>query len=119
MTTTHRSNEMGRLLPIFVIVLVDLLGLTIIVPLLPLYAASFGATPLTIGVLGAAYPIMQALGAPLLGRLSDRFGRKPVLVVSQIGTFAGFVLMGFAQALPVLFLARIIDGLSGANIATA
>ena len=110
---------MGRLLPVFVIVLVDLLGLTIIIPLLPLYAASFGANAFVIGVLGATYPIMQLIGAPILGRLSDRYGRKPVLVVSQIGTFIGFILMGFANALPLLFLARIIDGVSGANIATA
>ncbi len=116
---SQRSSEMSKLLPVFVIVLVDLLGLTIIVPLLPLYAASFGATPVMIGLLGAAYPIMQALGAPLLGRLSDRFGRKPILMISQLGTFAGFVLMGLANSLPVLFLARIIDGISGANIATA
>lgn len=113
------GSEMSRLLPVFVIVLVDLLGLTIIVPLLPLYAASFGANPFMVGLLGAAYPIMQVIGAPILGRLSDRFGRKPVLIVSQIGTFIGFVLMGFANALPLLFIARIIDGLSGANIATA
>lgn len=113
------GSEMSRLLPVFVIVLVDLLGLTIIVPLLPLYAASFGANPFMVGLLGAAYPIMQVIGAPILGRLSDRFGRRPVLIVSQIGTFIGFVLMGFANALPLLFIARIIDGLSGANIATA
>ncbi len=110
---------MGRLMPIFVIVLVDLLGLTIIVPLMPLYAASFGANAFVVGLLGAAYPIMQIVGAPALGRLSDRFGRKPVLVASQIGTFVGFILMGFANALPLLFVARIIDGLSGANLSTA
>ncbi|HSM72877.1 MAG TPA: MFS transporter [Anaerolineales bacterium] len=111
--------DFKRILPIIVIVFVDLLGLSIIIPLLPLYAARFSATPLTIGILQAAYPMMQFLGAPILGRLSDRFGRKPVLVVSQIGTFAGFILLGFANTLPLLFLSRIIDGLSGANIATA
>lgn len=111
--------DMSRLLPVFVIVLVDLLGLTIIIPLLPLYAASFGANAFVIGLLGAAYPIMQIIGAPILGRLSDRYGRKPVLVASQVGTFIGFILMGVATALPLLFIARIIDGLSGANISTA
>lgn len=111
--------DMRKLMPVFIIVLVDLLGLTIIIPLLPLYAASFGASPFVIGLLGATYPIMQIIGAPILGRLSDRYGRKPVLVFSQIGTFIGFVLMGLANALPLLFIARIIDGLSGANIATA
>jgi len=116
----QRSRHgMDALLPVFVIVLVDLLGLTIIVPLLPMYAASFGASPFVIGMLGATYPIMQVIGAPLLGRLSDRVGRKPVLMASQFGTLIGFVIMGLANSLPLLFLARVIDGLSGANIATA
>lgn len=111
--------DFKRVLPIFVIVLTGLLGLTIIIPLLPLYAASYGADPFVIGLLGATYPIMQFIGAPVLGRLSDRFGRKPVLLVSQLGTVIGFLLMGFAGSIWMLFLARIIDGLSGANISTA
>ncbi len=119
MPPTDEKLNFRKVLPIFVIVLVDLMGLTIIIPLLPLYATSFGATPFVIGALGAAYPIMQFVGAPLLGRLSDRYGRKPVLVVSQIGTLVGFLVLGVANTLWVLFLARIIDGLSGANIATA
>ena len=108
-----------QVLPVFVIVLVDLLGLTIIIPLLPLYAASFGASALTIGTLEAAYPFLQLFGAPFLGRLSDRMGRKPVLLVSQLGTLVGFILLGFAGQLWILFLSRIIDGVSGANISTA
>jgi DHA1 family tetracycline resistance protein-like MFS transporter len=108
-----------KILPIFIIVLIDLLGLTIIIPLMPLYATAFGANALTIGLLGAAYPVMQFVGAPLLGRLSDRFGRKPVLLVSQAGTLIGFLILGFANSLWLLFLSRVIDGLSGANISTA
>ncbi len=122
MTTDTPSAEkldFKKILPIFVIVLVDLLGLTIIIPLLPLYATAYGANAAVIGVLGATYPIMQFLGAPILGRLSDRYGRKPVLVVSQIGTFIGFIILGVANALPLLFISRLIDGISGANIATA
>lgn len=111
--------DFKRVLPIFVIVLIDLLGLTIIIPLMPLYATSFGADAFLIGLMGAAYPTMQFIGAPVLGRLSDRFGRRPVLLVSQLGTFAGFLVLGFASSLWMLFLARIIDGISGANIATA
>ena len=111
--------DLKRILPIFVIVLVDLLGMTIIIPLLPLYAASFGANALLIGLLGATYPVMQFIGAPLLGRLSDRYGRKPILLVSQLGTLAGFILMGFSGSLWMLFIARLIDGFSGANISTA
>ncbi len=108
-----------QILPIFVIVLIDLLGLTIIIPLLPLYAASFSANAFTIGALGATYPIMQFFGAPVLGRLSDRFGRRPILIISQFGTLLGFLILGFSNSLLLLFLSRFIDGLSGANIATA
>ena len=116
---TEEKLDFKRILPVFVIVLIDLLGLTIIIPLMPLYAAAFGASAFMIGLLGAAYPAMQFIGAPLLGRLSDRFGRKPVLVVSQIGTLIGFIVLAMANSLWLLFLARLIDGLSGANIATA
>ena len=118
-TPADEKLDFKRVLPIFVIVLVDLLGLTIIIPLLPLYATAFGANAFIIGLLGATYPLMQFIGAPILGRLSDQYGRKPVLVISQIGTFIGFIVLGLANALPILFLSRIIDGLSGANIATA
>jgi MFS transporter, DHA1 family, tetracycline resistance protein len=123
-TATSSASTVDRLdfkkiLPIFVIVFIDLLGVTIIIPLMSFYAASFSASPFVIGLLGAAYPAMQFVGAPLLGRLSDRYGRKPVLLLSQIGTLIGFLLLGFGQSLWVLFLARIIDGLSGANISTA
>ena len=111
--------DFKKILPIFVIVLIDLLGLTIIIPLLPLYAASYGVNAFVIGLLGATYPIMQFIGAPILGRLSDRYGRKPILLISQIGTIVGFLLMGFAGSIWMLFVARAIDGLSGANIATA
>jgi len=111
--------DFKKIFPIFIVVLVDLLGLTIIIPLLPLYAATFNADPSMIGLIGAAYPLAQVIGAPILGRLSDRFGRKPILILSQIGTFIGFMLLGFANNLPMLFLARILDGLSGGNIAMA
>jgi MFS transporter, DHA1 family, tetracycline resistance protein len=122
--TSHTKDsedklDFKKIVPVFVIVLIDLMGLTIIIPLLPLYAASFGANAFVIGALGAAYPIMQFVGAPLLGRLSDRFGRRPVLIISQIGTLLGFIVLGLANTLWLLFVSRIIDGISGANIATA
>ncbi|MCB0189845.1 MAG: MFS transporter, partial [Caldilineaceae bacterium] len=107
------------LMPVYVPTLIIAFGRGMLVPILPLYAASFGANALLIGLLSGAYPVMQFLAAPMLGRLSDRFGRKPVLPPSQIGTFGGFVLMGVANALPLLLLARLIDGISGANISTA
>jgi len=118
-TSAPEKLDFKKVLPVLVIILVDLLGLSIIIPLMPLYAARFGADAFTIGLLGAAYPFMQFIGAPILGRLSDRFGRRPVLLVSQLGTLAGFILLGFANTLWLLFVSRIIDGLSGANISTA
>lgn len=118
-TPTPEKLDFKKIAPVLVIILVDLLGLSIIIPLMPLYAARFGADAFMIGLLGSAYPFMQFIGSPILGRLSDRFGRRPVLLASQAGTFAGFVLLGFANSLPLLFLSRIIDGLSGANISTA
>jgi len=117
--TSDEKLDFKKIFPVFVIVLIDLMGLTIIIPLLPLYAASFGANAFVIGALGAAYPIMQFVGAPILGRLSDRYGRRPVLIISQIGTLVGFIVLGLANTLWLLFVSRIIDGISGANIATA
>lgn len=116
---TAEKLDFKGILPVLIIVLVDLTGLSIIIPLLPLFAARFGAAPFLIGILQATYPLMQFVGAPILGRLSDRFGRKPILVISQMGTLAGFVLLGFANTLGLIFLSRLIDGLSGANISTA
>ena len=81
------SLSRSPLLPIFLIVLVDVLGLTMMMPLLPFYAQHLGATPLQVGLLISIYAFFQLLAGPPLGNLSDRYGRKPVLVFSQIGTF--------------------------------
>lgn len=107
------------LLSIFLIVLVDILGLTIILPLLPFYAESMGASPSTVGFLVSAYAICQLLAGPPLGQLSDRVGRRPVLIVSQIGTCVGFLILAGARTLWVVFLARIIDGLTAGNLTVA
>jgi DHA1 family tetracycline resistance protein-like MFS transporter len=104
---------------IFLVVFIDLLGFGLILPLLPYYAESFGASDTVIGLLVASYAAAQLVGAPLLGRLSDRFGRKPILVISLIGTLVSFLLLGIAQTLWVLFIARIFDGLTGGNISVA
>jgi DHA1 family tetracycline resistance protein-like MFS transporter len=111
--------QKSRLFTIFVIVFVDLLGFSLILPLLPYYAETFGATPAITGLLVASYALAQLIGAPILGRLSDRIGRRPVLLISILGTFLGFLLLGFARVLWVLFVARIIDGLTGGNISVA
>jgi len=127
----------GRLINIFIVVFVDLLGFGLILPLLPYYAETFGATPAVIGLIVASYAAASLVGAPILGRLSDRFGRRPILLISVAGTFLGYILLGFAQpigsflanlftsqavnafTIGVLFLSRILDGLTGGNITVA
>ena len=111
--------QKSRLTILFIIVFIDLLGFSLILPLLPYYAETFGATPVQIGLLVASYAAAQLIGAPLLGRMSDRFGRKPVLVISLVGTFAGFLLLGFANSLWMLFASRLLDGFTGGNISVA
>ncbi len=107
------------LLPIFLIVLVDILGLTIILPLLPFYAEHLGASPTTIGLLISTYALCQLIAGPILGRMSDTTGRKPLLIVSQIGTFAGFLLLAVSTSLWMVFLSRVIDGLTAGNLSLA
>jgi DHA1 family tetracycline resistance protein-like MFS transporter len=107
------------LLAIFLIVAVDVLGLTIMIPLLPFYAEKLGATPFQVGWLIGAYAACQLVSGPLLGRLSDSTGRKPLLLVSQLGTFIGFIVTAFAPSLFVLFIARMIDGATAGNLSLA
>jgi len=109
------------LLVIFITVFIDLVGFGIVIPVLPFYAegTKFGATPSQVGLLFASYSVMQFIFAPVLGRLSDKYGRRPVLLVSLLGTASGFLILGFANTLWLLFVGRIIDGISGGNISTA
>ncbi len=107
------------LLPIFLIVAVDVLGLTIMIPLLPFYAEKLGASAMEVGLLISAYAVCQLFSGPLLGKLSDRTGRKPLLLVSQAGTFIGFIITAFAPTLSILVLARCIDGATAGNLSLA
>jgi DHA1 family tetracycline resistance protein-like MFS transporter len=107
------------LLPIFLIVAVDVLGLTIMIPLLPFYAEKLGASPFQVGWLIGIYAMFQLISGPLLGRMSDHMGRKPLLIVSQIGTLIGFMITAFAPNLWILFLARAIDGSTAGNLSLA
>jgi len=135
----------SRLSIIFLIVFIDMLGFGLILPLLPFYAEKYGATPFVVGLLVASYAAAQLIGAPVLGRLSDRYGRRPILLVSLAGTFVGFVVLALAEPLGkliangvlvhilpvgvtalqnaaiigVLFVSRILDGLTGGNITVA
>jgi DHA1 family tetracycline resistance protein-like MFS transporter len=109
-----------RLVTILLIVLVQMLGAAMILPILPLYAQrEFGLTPQVITLLGTSFFAAQFLAGPYLGRLSDKYGRIPVLIISQIGTALSFVMLALAPSAAFLFLARIVDGITGGNIIVA
>src|SRR5438270_10744728 len=109
------------LLVIFITVFIDLIGFGIVILVLPFYAegTKFGATPSQVGLLLASYSVMKLIFSPVLGRLSDKYGRRPILLISLLGSCFGFVILGFATTLLMLFVGRIIDGISGGNISTA
>lgn len=113
------SLRASPLFPIFLIVAVDILGYTIILPLLPFYAERMGATPGVVGMLVAVYAVCQLFAGPLLGRLSDTFGRKPLLTVSQVGTLIGFLILASANQLWLVFVSRIVDGVTAGNLSLA
>ena len=118
-----RTQMNKQLIPIFIVVFVDILGFSIILPLLPFYATQINAADWTVGPLIASYSLCQFIAAPILGNLSDRYGRRPVLLFSQFGSLGGFILLGLAMHLPNplmwLFAGRMIDGLSGGNLTVA
>lgn len=104
---------------IFFFVFIDLLGYSLILPLLPYFAENFNASLTLVGLLGTANALAQLIAAPIIGRLSDRYGRRPLLIFSIAGTVLSFTLLGLARSLPLIFLSRILDGLLGGNIALA
>jgi MFS family permease len=110
------ARPRSPLFVLFLTVFIDLVGFGIVIPILPLYAEHFHASPVAIGWLTGIYSGMQIIFTPILGKLSDRFGRRPVLLVSIVGTAAGFALMGFAHSLTLLFAGRILAGITGGNI---
>lgn len=110
---------MSPLVVIFFTVFIDLLGFGIIIPSLPFYAETFGATGLTVGLLMASFSLMQFLFAPVWGRVSDRIGRRPVILIGLVGSCVSYLIFGLARSLTVLFVARIAAGVAGANISTA
>ncbi len=109
------------LIVIFTTVFIDLVGFGIVIPVLPFYAegTAFNATPRMVGLLFASYSIMQLIFSPILGGLSDKYGRRPVLLLSIIGTGIGFLILGLATTVLMLFIGRILDGITGGNISTA
>jgi multidrug resistance protein len=117
---TPSAPPLGKVLvPVFLIVFTDIMGFGLMIPLLPFYAEHFGASAFTVGLLLSVFALCQLLAGPPLGQLSDRIGRKPVLVISQIGTLAGYILLALSNTLWLIFAARIIDGLTAGNISVA
>jgi DHA1 family tetracycline resistance protein-like MFS transporter len=117
---TKVKNLDRRYITILLIVFVQILGASMVMPILPLYALrQFEMDPLYIPLLGTSFFIAQAIAGPYLGRLSDKYGRVPVLIISQIGTVISFIMIGLANSVLLLFAARILDGITGGNIIVA
>jgi DHA1 family tetracycline resistance protein-like MFS transporter len=105
-----------KLLPILGITFIDILGFSILIPLMPYYVKHFGAPDIVVGALFATFALCQFVGGPVWGNVSDRVGRKRVLIVSQIGATIGWTMLAFAPTIAIVFVARIIEGFSGGNI---
>ncbi|MBD3312451.1 MFS transporter [archaeon] len=103
-------------LTISIIMFTEVIGWTLILPFLPYYAEEFGASPLIVGLILSTFSIFQFISAPIIGKLSDRYGRKPLLIISQVSTMTGFLMLGFANSLLMIFLSRLVDGLFGSNM---
>ncbi len=119
--TTNERFFTTPLIIIFVTVFIDLIGFGMVIPILPFYAETspFNATPFEIGLLFSIYSWMQFFFSPILGRMSDKYGRRPILFISLLGSAVGYFVIGFANTLFLVFLGRIIGGITGANISTA
>jgi MFS family permease len=115
----RQTSDNHALLAVALTVFIDLLGFGIVIPLLPIYSKAYGASELQLGLLFSSFSLMQLVFAPLWGRLSDRIGRRPVLIGGLLGTALSYVFFGFARGMPALFAARMLAGFFGANVSTA
>lgn len=118
-TLYFRAVRRASLLVLFLTVFIDLVGFGMVIPFLSFYAREYGASGTTVGAVVGIYSIMQFFFAPIWGRMSDRIGRRPVLLISLTASCIGYFLFGFARNLVVLFASRVIAGVGGANIGTA
>ncbi len=109
----------SSLFTVFMVVFIGLMGFSFFIPILPFLAIDYGANELVLGLLLSSYALAQLFGAPILGRLSDQYGRRPILLISAFGTFVSLLMLAFGQSLLVLFASRILDGMTGGNISVA
>ncbi len=109
----------GALATVFLVVLIDLIGFGIVLPLLPFYASQFHASPMAIGLLYSVYSFAQLIFSPVWGSFSDRIGRRPIMLMSTLGASLAYLLFAFSNSLSVLFLSRLLAGVMGGNISTA
>src|SRR3989344_1426322 len=108
-----------RYATIFLIMVTEVLGFSLILPFLPFYVEELGATPLTYGLILASFSLLQFISAPIMGRLSDHYGRRPMLIFSQMSTCLSFIILAFADNIWLVFLSRIVDGMLGSNFTIA
>jgi DHA1 family tetracycline resistance protein-like MFS transporter len=104
---------------LFIVCVIDVLGFGILIPLIPFMAAQFGASPALITPILGIYSLFQLLAAPLWGALSDRYGRRPILIISMAGACASYVLLAATASVPMLFVSRALAGFMAGNIAAA
>ena len=117
--TTNEKFLTKPLIIIFLTILIDLIGFGIVIPLLTFYAEEFNATPFDIGLLVSSYSLMQFIFSPILGGLSDKYGRRPILFLSIIGSGIGYLMMGLAGSLLMIYAGRIFGGITAGNLSTA
>ena len=110
-----KKKKYPELINLWIGLFVDILGFYIIIPLLPSLIKKYNTTPFVIGALVATNAVFSLFSAPLWGRLSDRFGRKPMLLIAESGTCCAFLILAFSNSLALLFIARIVDGIFGGN----
>src|SRR6476660_9161738 len=115
-TTTSTSESRGKLWILMITAFIDMVGLLMVIPLLPFYAKSLGAGGLVVGTLVSSFAVAQLISAPMWGRFSDAYGRRPALLVGLAASAIAYVIFGFAHSLALLFLSRLVQGAGGGTV---